>query len=296
MPARSSSSRSPRSPSDVIITSSTSAIIGSRLIAQASIEPVHLGHLPVEDRQLEGVAVARPPRAAPRAPRRRPTARVVDAPPGELVVQDCAGWSRCRRRPARAGRAAALPAPPHARLAAAASRTGAGEPERRALPSVLRTPISPPISVTSRLEIARPRPVPPYLRVVEPSACVKAWNSRVCAAGGMPMPVSCTSKRSRTSSGRLLAERGAHRPPRRRSVNLIALPTRLVSTWRSRPGSPRRRRRHVVLDQRGQLDALGGRLFGEQVERCSRPPGAGRSRSSRSAACPPRSSRSRGCR
>ena len=43
-------------------------------------------------------------------------------------------------------------------------------------PSTLRTPIFPPIISTSCLEIARPNPVPPYLRVVEPSAWVKAWN------------------------------------------------------------------------------------------------------------------------
>ena len=37
-------------------------------------------------------------------------------------------------------------------------------------PGVLSTPIWPPISSTSCLEIASPNPVPPYLRVVEPSA------------------------------------------------------------------------------------------------------------------------------
>ena len=41
-------------------------------------------------------------------------------------------------------------------------------------PGVLSTPIRPPISSTSCLEIARPRPVPPYLRVVEASA----WRER----------------------------------------------------------------------------------------------------------------------
>ena len=39
----------------------------------------------------------------------------------------------------------------------------------------------PPISSASRLLIARPRPVPPYLRVVDESACENDWNSR-------PMP------------------------------------------------------------------------------------------------------------
>jgi len=31
--------------------------------------------------------------------------------------------------------------------------------------------------------MASPRPVPPYLRVVEASACSKAWNSRCLASG-----------------------------------------------------------------------------------------------------------------
>jgi hypothetical protein len=41
-------------------------------------------------------------------------------------------------------------------------------------PGSLRTPISPPINSTSWALMARPRPVPPNLRVVEPSACAKA--------------------------------------------------------------------------------------------------------------------------
>ncbi|MNP12821.1 hypothetical protein D3C76_1050730 [compost metagenome] len=64
-------------------------------------------------------------------------------------------------------------------------------------PRVLLTPASPPIRVASRLVIASPRPVPPYLRVVETSACSKAWNSFSHCSGLMPMPVSSTSKRSR---------------------------------------------------------------------------------------------------
>ena len=41
----------------------------------------------------------------------------------------------------------------------------------------------------SRL-IARPRPVPPYLRLVLPSACWNASKMICCLSGGMPMPVS----------------------------------------------------------------------------------------------------------
>src|SRR2546430_12707623 len=42
------------------------------------------------------------------------------------------------------------------------------------LPRVLSTPIWPPIISTNCLEIARPRPVPPYLRVVDPSEPVRS--------------------------------------------------------------------------------------------------------------------------
>ena len=62
-------------------------------------------------------------------------------------------------------------------------------------PGSLSTPIAPPMASQRRLEIASPRPVPPYRRVVEASACENGWNSLGCAAAGMPMPVSVTSKR-----------------------------------------------------------------------------------------------------
>ena len=42
--------------------------------------------------------------------------------------------------------------------------------------------------------MARPRPVPPYLRLVLASACWKASNTIFCFSTGMPMPVSVTSK------------------------------------------------------------------------------------------------------
>ena len=56
----------------------------------------------------------------------------------------------------------------------------------------LSTHICPPISSTMRLEIVSPSPVPPYRRVVEPSACVNSWNRRAICSGVIPMPVSRT--------------------------------------------------------------------------------------------------------
>ena len=60
-------------------------------------------------------------------------------------------------------------------------------------PSSLVRWMSPPIICAKRRLIASPRPVPPYLRVVEGSACVNDWNSRRCCSGVMPMPVSVTA-------------------------------------------------------------------------------------------------------
>ena len=42
--------------------------------------------------------------------------------------------------------------------------------------------------------MARPSPVPPYLRLVEPSACWKASKMICCFSVEMPMPVSVTEK------------------------------------------------------------------------------------------------------
>src|SRR5215469_11103592 len=58
----------------------------------------------------------------------------------------------------------------------------------------LRNWISPPNRLDNSRLIARPRPVPPYLRLVEASACWKASKISFCFSAGMPMPVSETSK------------------------------------------------------------------------------------------------------
>src|SRR4051794_15992034 len=67
-------------------------------------------------------------------------------------------------------------------------------------PPWLATPILPFIMPQSCLAMARPSPVPPYLRVVEPSACANDSKMRPCFSRGTPMPLSDTSKRSTTAS------------------------------------------------------------------------------------------------
>ena len=63
-------------------------------------------------------------------------------------------------------------------------------------PGLLTTPIPCSfICLTMRWLMASPSPVPPYFRVVEVSAWVKAWNKRLRCCSSMPIPVSVTDKR-----------------------------------------------------------------------------------------------------
>lgn len=123
---------------------------------------------------------------------------------------------------------------------------------------LLSTPIFPCMRATSCRQMERPSPVPPYLRVVDPSACMKASKSFFCVDCGKPMPVSMTSKRS---SARVLsccrevlsggaswvgaswggvtegtAETRTTTSPL--LVNFTALLTRFEMIWRMRTGSP----------------------------------------------------------
>ena len=61
------------------------------------------------------------------------------------------------------------------------------------------TPITPPARSTSKREIANPNPAPPYTRVEEPSTCENGWNNLCIPSLLIPMPVSLTSARRKTS-------------------------------------------------------------------------------------------------
>ena len=60
------------------------------------------------------------------------------------------------------------------------------------LPNSLVTPMLPSIRSTRSLLIARPRPVPPYFRVVDVSACANGVKSASCCSFVRPIPVSRT--------------------------------------------------------------------------------------------------------
>ena len=75
-------------------------------------------------------------------------------------------------------------------------------------PGSLSTWISPPSRRAISRQIDRPRPVPPYLRLVVPSACRNASKMTSSLSAAMPMPVSITAKASMSSapSQRLVVE------------------------------------------------------------------------------------------
>ena len=98
--------------------------------------------------------------------------------------------------------------------------------------------IVPPISSASRLLIARPRPVPPYLRVVDESACENDWNSRLIPSGGQAdAGVAHRERQLDLAAGRApVAVTVSTTSPA--SVNLTALLSRLSRICRSRVTSP----------------------------------------------------------
>ena len=106
-------------------------------------------------------------------------------------------------------------------------------------PSRLSTPMSPPINAASCFEMARPSPVPPYLRLVDESTWVNFSNRIPSLSSGIPIPVSLTENLSRTSL-RVCSHRAAVTATSPVAVNLMALPARLVRTWFSLQGSPTR--------------------------------------------------------
>ncbi len=71
-------------------------------------------------------------------------------------------------------------------------------------PGALASRISPPSSRAISRLMASPSPVPPYFRLVLPSACWNASKMSCCLSAVMPMPVSVTDNASTPSaSGRI---------------------------------------------------------------------------------------------
>ncbi len=120
-------------------------------------------------------------------------------------------------------------------------------------PGSLAAWISPPRSRAISRLMDRPSPVPPYLRLVVPSACLNASKITSILLAAIPIPVSVTEKaiRSASASRSEPASSSCSRiavgtsPPAGRitsstaplSVNFTAFDSRLRSTWSSRCSS-----------------------------------------------------------
>ena len=112
-------------------------------------------------------------------------------------------------------------------------------------PGSLARRISPPSRRASSRLIERPSPVPPYLRLVVPSACWNASKMMRCLSCAMPMPVSVTENAidvfARLSTGWPALQPAVARFMRSftepRSVNFSAFESRFFSTCCSRLAS-----------------------------------------------------------
>ena len=104
-------------------------------------------------------------------------------------------------------------------------------------PAWLSTHRWPSIISAKLCEIVRPRPVPPYRRVEEESACEKASKIDFCLSAGIPIPLSKTEKRNSAVSG-LASRRLTTIPISPLFVNLIALSSKFSRTCFSLKGSP----------------------------------------------------------
>ena len=150
-------------------------------------------------------------------------------------------------------------------------------------PDLALDPQPPPISSTRRDEIVRPRPVPPYLRVVDPSACAKASKMTAACPSGCPMPVSRTWKcelepsstprasqtSTRTNTSPLLGEldRVAHQVDAGSGAAAARRRRRLCGTPRRDPVG--QLQPLLVRAQRQRLDGVGHDVARARTRRCS---------------------------
>ena len=95
-------------------------------------------------------------------------------------------------RRGRPTRGAGRPSPAGGRAAAGTYSRGMKRVNVLPSPRVLWTRISPPSSLAISRLMDRPRPVPPYFRLVPVSACWNGSKMTRSLSGGMPIPVSVT--------------------------------------------------------------------------------------------------------
>ena len=255
--------RRERPPEELSRTSRVPRSAGSARIAARELVAVDVGHVAGRAaRARRACRRRRPPPAAPCARRRRRRPRSASATSRAGARGSCGSVALSSttrtRRPASVGELV------RRGVAGLRARHGQLEPERAAAAELARR--RRPRRPSARRAAWRSRdrgPVPPYWRVVEPSAC--ANGSKSCS--------SAVGRDADAGVGDLEAHerravaRGRRRWPARTTspsaVNLIALQTRLVSTWRSRAESPRTSAGTLGTIASRELEALLVRPRGE---------------------------------
>ena len=274
---------------------------GSARNASGELEAVHLGHHEVEQDGRERPPLGRRCPQCARGP--RPRSRPGSAPSSSspAVPRGSAGSWRCRRRRAPA-MPASRPAPGRSELDDLVGRPQPhGEPEAglriraRSRPDPAAHQLD---QVTGRWPGRAGAAVPPRRR---PVGLLERLEDR-CELLARECRCRCRSTANARTIDRRRAARTRHpaRPSTTtspRSVNLIALPTRLTRTCRSRLGSPIRTVGHVRA--RSRQASSSPLLWARTASVCSVSPSVSRSverRPDRGRACRPRSWRNRGCR
>ena len=216
----------------VIITTGISAVASSPFRAESTAHPSMLG--------IMTSSVMRSGR--------RSRARLTPSAPPAAVRTAYPSFSSMRLSRSRelgsSSMTSNVPRAPTVRVSSVLAAAGAGDSSgsgagsfpstgRRAVkvlprPGSLSTVMSPPSRRQNLRLMARPSPVPPYLRVVEASACTNSPKSLSFCPGVMPIPLSLTAKDTRWSARRVISS--LMRPF---SVNLQALLRRLKRVCRN---------------------------------------------------------------
>ena len=189
--------------------SAAPASAGSRPIRSATVNPSMSGIMPSSSTSGNGVPLAAAQRssASPSGPLaahvgRAPQCRSVSARIRRLVALSS---TTSTGTPVRSDRRLDRPLDRTRGPAPAAPRSGTCSPcPARSRPRSARP------SARPAGQMASPSPVPPYFRVVEPSAWVNGSNTACSLSAGMPMPVSATREPDADGGARLARAR-SHR-------------------------------------------------------------------------------------
>src|SRR5215471_16571007 len=177
------------------------ACLGGHLERRGGVPPVHAGHSEIHEDQVRLCLLRNGDRlVAVDRRQHRVVASLQAAREGVaagFVVFDDENRGHDDVRPQATSAVAASSV---AGSATVATSRGRRTMNRDPCPGSLSTATLPPIRLQKRATIARPRPVPPYFRVVLTSACVNGSKIFPVCSRVMPVPVSVTANSTNGTS------------------------------------------------------------------------------------------------